>query len=60
MSKPGYYRGMAHALTDVVKKHGIFGLFRGFSAQWARFGPYALIQFVCWEQLRYLVGMHPI
>lgn len=60
MSKPGYYRGMTHAMSDIVRLHGPLGLFRGFSAQWARFGPYALIQFFCWEQLRYYSGLKPI
>ena len=31
-----------------------------FGAQWARFGPYALIQFTTWEQLRYMAGIKPI
>ncbi|KAJ1620476.1 mitochondrial carrier domain-containing protein [Pavlovales sp. CCMP2436] len=35
-------------------------LYAGFGAQWARFGPYAIIQFIAWEKLRALCGIPPI
>mmetsp|Transcript_30319 Transcript_30319/g.96756 ORF Transcript_30319/g.96756 Transcript_30319/m.96756 type:complete len:347 (-) Transcript_30319:98-1138(-) len=57
MSHPGKYRGLADALVGIVRQHGVGGLFRGFSSAWARFGPYALIQFVVWEQLRFAFGL---
>ena len=38
-------------------RYGPRGYFRGFAAQWARFGPFALVQFVCWEQLRLVSGL---
>ncbi|CAG5113623.1 Oidioi.mRNA.OKI2018_I69.chr2.g7713.t1.cds [Oikopleura dioica] len=60
MTNPGKFSGMPAALVYIVRNNGYLGLFRGFSAQWARFGPYALIQFFCWEQLRYFFGMKPI
>ena len=61
MAHPGKYKSLPAALGGIVVDHGILrGLFRGFAAQWARFGPYALIQFLAWEQLRHLCGMPAI
>lgn len=60
MTQPGKFNGMPSALMYIVRHNGYLGLFRGFSAQWARFGPYAIIQFFCWEQLRYYCNMDPI
>lgn len=57
MSNPGKYSGMFHCLVDIVRMHGPLGLYRGFFAQWARFGPYATVQFLVWEQLRFLCGL---
>lgn len=54
MAHPGKYSGMGHALVDIVRQHGPLGLYRGFVAQWARFGPYATVQFLAWEQLRFM------
>jgi len=60
MTNPGQFKGMADALKYIKKTYGVLGYFRGFGAQWARFGPYALIQFTTWEQLRYMAGIKPI
>ena len=59
-SPPGAYSGMLHCLASIVRHQGPLGLFRGFAAQWLRFGPYAVVQFTAWEQLRLLVGMKPL
>merc|ERR1712086_1146334 len=59
-SPPGTYNGIVHCLSDIAKKQGPMGLFRGFGAQWARIGPYAMVQFTMWEKLRSLCGMRPI
>ncbi|KAJ8605347.1 hypothetical protein CTAYLR_002410 [Chrysophaeum taylorii] len=56
----GRYRGMLHCMYDIVKTRGFLGLYRGFLAQWARVGPYAIVQFFVWEQLRTVVGMRPL
>ena len=53
----GKYNSMLHCLMDIVRMHGPLGLYRGFFAQWARFGPYATVQFLVWEQLRFLCGL---
>lgn len=57
MANPGKFKGTGDALAFIVRTHGVMGLYRGFAAQWARFGPYALVQFITWEQLRFLTGM---
>lgn len=59
-SPPGTYSGMVECLGAIVRRQGPLGLFRGFAAQWLRFGPYAVVQFTAWEQLRILVGMKPL
>lgn len=59
-SEPGRYRGMLHCVFDIVRLRGFLGLYRGFGAQWARVGPYAIVQFFVWEQLRHLLGMRPL
>ena len=47
---------MLDCLSAIVRKQGPLGLFQGFSAQWLRFGPYAVVQFVVWEALRDMFG----
>jgi solute carrier family 25 protein 14/30 len=56
----GTYSGMFDCLSAIVRKQGPLGLFQGFSAQWLRFGPYAVVQFVVWEALRDMFGMQPL
>lgn len=57
MASPGRFSGLPSALVHVGRTYGPLGYFRGFAAQWARFGPYATVQFVCWEQLRSWSGL---
>jgi solute carrier family 25 protein 14/30 len=57
MCNPGKFRGLADAMWYVGAEFGPLGYFRGFAAQWARFGPYAVVQFMCWEQLRHWSGL---
>lgn len=59
-SPAGTYRGLFDCIGVIVQQQGPLGLFRGFAAQWARFGPYALVQFTVWEKLRNMCGLHPI
>ena len=59
-SPPGTYDSMLDCLSSIVRSQGPLGLFRGFAAQWLRFGPYAVVQFTAWEQLRALAGMKPL
>ena len=57
---PGEYGHVGKALIAIGQQRGVLGLFRGFGAQWARFGPYALVQYFCWEKLREAAGMRPL
>jgi hypothetical protein len=59
-SPPGTYSGMLGCMAAIVRAQGPAGLFTGFAAQWLRFGPYAVVQFTVWEQLRSLCGIKPI
>ena len=44
MASPGAHSSLGQALLHVGKTYGVRGYFRGFAAQWARFGPYATVQ----------------
>jgi len=59
-SPPGTYSGMMGCIAEIIRAQGPLGLFRGFAAQWLRFGPYAVVQFTVWEQLRLLCGIKPL
>jgi len=58
-SEPGTFN-LATALVYILRERGPLGLFRGFGAQWGRFGPYAITQYFIWERLRGLLGMQPL
>jgi len=60
MTSPGKFSGMLDAMNHIRTTHGLLGFYRGWGAQWARFGPYACIQFLTWEQLRYSFNIKPI
>ena len=52
--------GMLSAAQDILRRQGPVGFFRGFGMQWARFGPYAVVQFAVWESLRKACGIGAI
>ena len=52
--------GMVAAASDIMRRQGPIGFFRGFGMQWARFGPYAVVQFAVWESLRNVCGIGAI
>lgn len=52
--------GMVAAAADIMRRQGPIGFFRGFGMQWARFGPYAVVQFAVWESLRKMCGIGAI
>jgi solute carrier family 25 protein 14/30 len=39
---------------------GFKGFFKGLTAQWARLGPFTIIQLMVWEKLRNFYGMKGI
>ena len=41
---PGQYGHVGKALMAIVQQRGFLGLFRGFGAQWARFGPTRVVR----------------
>ncbi len=51
---------MVGAAVGIMRTQGPIGFFRGFGAQWARFGPYAIVQFAVWEALRKACGIKAI
>lgn len=46
------YTGMTDALLKTIKNEGVLALWKGFTPQWLRFGPYNIIQLVSMEFLR--------
>jgi solute carrier family 25 protein 14/30 len=54
------YSGMVDCFKKVVRKEGIMVLYRGFTPQWMRFGPFTIIQFMVWEKMRNMYGMKGI
>ena len=59
-NKQGGGGGMLPAAMEIMRTQGPVGFFRGFGMQWARFGPYAVVQFTAWEALRNACGMKAI
>ena len=59
-AQPGTYTSMVGCMAEIVRIKGPLGLYAGFGAQWARFGPYAIIQFIAWEKLREICGIPPM
>ena len=57
---PGKYGGVLDCMIDIVKQQGPFGLYGGFAAQWIRFAPYNVVQFILWEKLRKMCGLKPL
>lgn len=51
---------MINAAAEILRRQGPVGFFRGFGMQWARFGPYAVVQFAVWESLRNACGIGAI
>jgi len=56
----GTYSGVLGCMVAIVRTQGLVGLYRGFAAQWLRFAPYNVCQFLVWEQLRKLSGLRPL
>eukprot|EP01017_Pseudomicrothorax_dubius_P033490 TRINITY_DN4490_c0_g3_i1.p2 TRINITY_DN4490_c0_g3~~TRINITY_DN4490_c0_g3_i1.p2 ORF type:complete len:298 (-),score=84.58 TRINITY_DN4490_c0_g3_i1:1064-1957(-) len=63
MSQPNdakVYNGMIDCALKSVRNEGVLSLYKGFLAQWMRFGPFTIIQLMVWEKLRSLAGMRSI
>ena len=60
MDSHGVYRHMGDCLWKTIRHEGPKGLYKGFIPQWARYGPFTVIQFLTWEKLRELAGLKAI
>lgn len=54
------YTGLSDVLAKTIKNEGLIGLYKGFTPQWMRFGPFTTVQLMVWEFLRNLYGMKGI
>eukprot|EP00040_Diaphanoeca_grandis_P031983 m.192629 g.192629 ORF g.192629 m.192629 type:complete len:314 (+) comp32475_c4_seq1:402-1343(+) len=54
------YRSMLDCAKQTIKAEGVFAVYKGFLAQWARTGPHTTISLVVWEYLRHAVGVKAI
>lgn len=54
------YKGLFDCMIKTKRNEGFLALYKGFTPQWLRFGPYATVQFMTWELLRKLYGMEGI
>ncbi|XP_059045426.1 mitochondrial uncoupling protein 4 [Achroia grisella] len=50
------YRGMIDCLQQSVKNEGIFSLYKGFIPLWMRLGPWALINWIVFENIMLSIG----
>ncbi len=51
------YTNPLHCATDIARREGVRGFFKGWTANYARLGPQTTIMFVVMEKMRYLAGM---
>eukprot|EP00038_Savillea_parva_P022567 m.37936 g.37936 ORF g.37936 m.37936 type:complete len:310 (+) comp5600_c0_seq2:27-956(+) len=54
------YKGMVDCAVQTMRKEGVLGIYKGFSAQWLRVGPHTTISLVVWEFLRRATGLEAI
>ncbi|XP_023943455.1 mitochondrial uncoupling protein 4 [Bicyclus anynana] len=52
------YRGMIDCVQQSVKNEGIFSLYKGFLPLWMRLGPWALINWIAFENIMLAIGGH--
>lgn len=50
------YKGMIDCLQQSVKNEGIFALYKGFLPLWMRLGPWALINWMAFENIMIAIG----
>lgn len=55
---PGSYRGSLHAITTIFRTEGVSGIYRGYAATLASFGPFSAFYFTFYEQIKQIsVGL---
>ncbi|CAH0719410.1 unnamed protein product, partial [Brenthis ino] len=50
------YRGMIDCLQQSIKNEGIFSVYKGFLPLWMRLGPWALINWIAFENIMLAIG----
>jgi solute carrier family 25 uncoupling protein 27 len=56
MNESGVYKGSIDCFVKTAQSEGIRGLYKGFLPGWARLGPWQLVFWVTFEQLRVVAG----
>lgn len=51
-----HYRGTMNCFTKLVQQEGFLAMYKGFLPYWLRVGPWALIFWLSFEQIRSLHG----
>lgn len=51
------YSGVGDCFVKIIKKEGLFGLYKGVGAAYLRLGPHIVISLVVWDWLKLLY--HP-
>ena len=54
------YTGLVDFFIKTIRHEGIKSLYKGFTPQWMRFGPFTTVQLMVWELLRKFYGMQGI
>ncbi|CAI2374468.1 unnamed protein product [Moneuplotes crassus] len=54
------YNSMFDCLMKSIQRDGFISLYKGFTPQWMRFGPFTIVQLLVWEHLRRIFGMRTI
>ncbi|VVC96833.1 unnamed protein product, partial [Leptidea sinapis] len=52
------YRGMIDCLQQSVRNEGLLSLYKGFLPLWMRLGPWALINWIAFENIMLAIGGH--
>ncbi|XP_011549563.3 solute carrier family 25 member 35 isoform X1 [Plutella xylostella] len=48
------YSGMVDCFVKIIRKEGVYGLYKGVGANYLRLGPHTVLLLVCWDQLKVL------
>lgn len=54
------FRGPLDCASSIIRKEGAMGLFKGWTAQYARLGPQTTVIFMVMEQLRKYSGLESL
>ena len=46
------YKGLVDFMVKTIRNEGPLALYKGFTPQWLRFGPFTVIQLMTWELLK--------